>query len=90
MIEEARSASLAAELIYWFLLGYTNRRPRANLSSQNIQSQPLYRMERSHSKTSIGSQSQRSPTSGNREYELTQDMLFAASLLSLSDSHDVA
>lgn len=45
-------------------------------------------MERSFSKTSVGSQ--RSPTSGNREYELTQDMLLAASLLSLSDAHDEA
>eukprot|EP00604_Paraphysomonas_vestita_P000040 CAMPEP_0174826140 /NCGR_PEP_ID=MMETSP1107-20130205/43560_1 /TAXON_ID=36770 /ORGANISM="Paraphysomonas vestita, Strain GFlagA" /LENGTH=475 /DNA_ID=CAMNT_0016058651 /DNA_START=694 /DNA_END=2121 /DNA_ORIENTATION=+ len=88
LIEEARSASLAAELIYWFLLGYTNRRPRASLTPQNISSQPVYRMERSFSKTSVGSQ--RSPTSGNREYELTQDMLLAASLLSLSDAHDEA
>ena len=100
MIEEARSASLAAELIYWFLLGFTNRRPRANLPTQNVPSQPLYRMDKSFIKTTLSGQQpqpqpplqpqQRSPILGNREFELSQEMMLAASLLSLSDAQDEA
>lgn len=103
MIEEPRSATLAAELIYWFLLGYTNRRPKAYLPSQIPNSQPMYRNRTAipthRSPISSTAPSNRSPIlstvpptsrSPLRDFDLSQqDLLLAASLLNLSDSQDL-
>lgn len=103
MIEEPRSASLAAELIYWFLLGYTNRRPKAFLPSQNSQSQPVYRNRstvpthrspipstNSSNRSPILSSAPPASRSPIREFDLSQhDLLLAASLLNMSDAQDL-
>jgi hypothetical protein len=104
MIEEPRSASLAAELIYWFLLGYTNRRPKAFLPSQSSNSQPVYRSRAAVAAPPGSNRSpipsfNRSPTNSSstplgrsplRDFDLSQDeRLLATSLLNLSDSQDL-
>jgi hypothetical protein len=92
LIEEPRSASLSAELIYWFLLGYTNRRPKAFLPSQQPPNQPLYRTRSSNRSPMSRSPLNRSPLSRSplHEYDLSQqDMLLATSMLNLSDGHDL-
>jgi hypothetical protein len=102
LIEEPRSASLSAELIYWFLLGYTNRRPKAYLPSHHQPTQPVYRSRsasasnRSPTASAVpGGPSNRSPLlPSNRsplhDFDLSQpDLLLAASMLNLSDGHDL-